>query len=418
MNLLSTCMNARGLPLLVCIGGIAVSLAFDVLIYPRIAGQLTANLDPDRIGELASNIYQSGAFVYGSDSVRTVTFDRGPVYPYLVASVYCLTGTDRAIGVHVMQAVLHGLCGVFLFSIGQRVFDRRIGLVAQSIHAMHPILVWYTARIWIETTHTMLVTATVLALTSLAYQPNPRKILIAGIALGVTVLTKSVLLLLPFPLVVYALLRRNRSFLLATGSATLVATLIVVPWTLRNFSLSGHFVPVHTSLGLNLYQGEAISRNWLSAPFSTADLWSTGHSMSDSVLAPLNVRPESPEGDSALIRSVFSDWTSHPELLLQHVTLNALTFWYLAETPIKSFVVITLQLPLLILAGWRLTFVWRRYPASHVAIITFFYFWVLHGFIVGWVRYSVPILPLLILLSVAATGSSGPGGSSDGLFRK
>jgi hypothetical protein len=43
-------------------------------------------------------------------------------------------------------------------------FERRTALLAQALQAVHPILLWYTARIWIETTNTLLITGLVLAL--------------------------------------------------------------------------------------------------------------------------------------------------------------------------------------------------------------------------------------------------------------
>ena len=69
-------------------------------------------------------------------------FHQAPLYPYLVALVYALAGA-RPLAVYVIQ-LLCGLATILLvWRIGSLARNRRAGLVAGSILALHGVLVFH-----------------------------------------------------------------------------------------------------------------------------------------------------------------------------------------------------------------------------------------------------------------------------------
>jgi len=70
------------------------------------------------------------------------SFHQAPLYPYLVALAYALVGA-RPLAVYVIQ-LLCGLATIFLvWRIGSLARNRRAGLVAGSILALHGVLVFH-----------------------------------------------------------------------------------------------------------------------------------------------------------------------------------------------------------------------------------------------------------------------------------
>jgi hypothetical protein len=205
---------------------------------------------------------------------------------------------------------------------------------------------------------------------------------------------------LPLLFMAFALLRKRwhaaRSFAIATA----VAVVIIAPWMVRNYVESGRMIPVHTSLGLNLMQGEAVAEHWSEVPFSTLALWQMGDSDTRAVLAGSSISPASPEGDARLVRHVTGMWSADPMRFVRHCTVNALTYWYLSESPLKSTVILFLQLPLIFFAVRGAWHAREHRDITLVLVLAVLYFWGVHAVIVGWLRYSVPVLPVIILLAV------------------
>jgi 4-amino-4-deoxy-L-arabinose transferase-like glycosyltransferase len=386
-------------PALVAGLGAALALAFSLVIYPAIREPLAANVDPDKLGDLSSNIASGEGFVYTIGGNLVQAFDRGPVYPVVVAGIILLGRTRSFIPVQVFQSFLHGLTCFLVFLIASRLHARKIALRAESLCAVHPMLLWYTARIWIETMHTFLVTASLLSLMILAAHPARARALRSGVILGITALTKSVLL--PFSFVAAALMvfRKRRDPL--SPAAILVATccLVVLPWTVRNFVQSGYFIPVHTSLGLNRVQGDAIGMNWTRIPFSALDLWFVGKARIDSLLEGTGTTRIDPAGDRILAGSSFRMSLEHPLFAVKRTLINLLTFCYMSESRAKSIFLACIQIPLFLCALGGSYRLWKRGPDAQMCILMLVYFFVVHALIVGWARYSVPIVPAAVILA-------------------
>ncbi|HSQ74174.1 MAG TPA: hypothetical protein VLT13_01365, partial [Bacteroidota bacterium] len=100
-----------------------------------------------------------------------------------------------------------------------------------------------------------------------------------------------------------------------------------------------------------------------------------------------------------LVQTVLQRWWTHPVTLLRHVTTNAITYWYLSESPLKSVVVIVLQIPLLVLGAAGMRRAVRMGPAARSLVMVVVVYWCTHAFVVGWLRYSVPVMPLVVLLA-------------------
>lgn len=377
----------------------ALSLAFSFLVLPHIVDTHNVNLDADGNGALAYNIYTGAGMKYSPTDPLAV--DRGPVYPYLVAALFTLVGGYALGVVQVFQAALHAATTVVLFRIAVRLYDRTTALCAQLLCALHPILLWYTGRIWIETTHAfMLVLAAQTAL-ELYERATLRAALAAGVALGVASLTKSVVMLFPL-LLTLLLVRRYRTRGLKYGLIVVgVCSLVILPWTARNYRVAEALVPVHTSLGFNLIQGDVIGERWPDRWCCNLDFWRIGQARVDSLLEPHGIPSfRGVEGDRLLIQTALRRYAEEPWFLPRRTVANFFLFWSLSESPLKSAFYGTLQWLLLFAAFVSCVRQGRTTaPLTPIIALTLYYI-VVHASIVGWARYSMPIIPLLIVLAM------------------
>jgi hypothetical protein len=139
--------------------------------------------------------------------------------------------------------------------------------------------------------------------------------------------------------------------------------------------------------------------NWTRMPFSTLDIWLVGKARIDSILEGTGASPLDPRGDRILAASSLRLSMENPGFALKRTAVNLLTFCYMSESRAKSIFLACIQIPLFLcaLAGsYRL---WKRHPESEMGIVLLVYFFVVHAFVVGWARYSVPVVPLALVLA-------------------
>jgi 4-amino-4-deoxy-L-arabinose transferase-like glycosyltransferase len=369
---------------------VLIALIFSLVIFPKIQQPLGLSIDPDKNGDLSRNIFTDKGFIY-SDSDKPAV-DRGPIYPYAISLLLTLSGSMDYKVVQIFQAILFGVTGLLVFLIVKYVSRKQTAVIAQIFYTLHPMFIWYTSRIWIETTHTFLITITAYLLIRTYHKLSLRWIICLGVALGLTILTKSILMFFPVVLVPIFYFRWKKEGLRFALITLLVAYLLIIPWSLRNYKVTNDLIPVHTLLGLNLIQGDALAENWLRYPLSNMPSWFIGDAKMDGVLKGSDATPQDAVGDRALVK--------RPTFILWRLLVNSVTFWYLSESPLKSIFLACLQFPLLVLFLIGLRRVWKEKPTLIPLIWMIIYFFVVHSFIIGWARYSVPIIPLILSVVV------------------
>jgi len=373
----------------------AASLTFSFLLFPALREAQHLNVDPDRFGALALNIAQGHGFAYDPGGAPVV--ERAPLYGYLLAGLFRVGGYSLA-AVQILQAIFHAATSFMLFLLALRLWDRPTALLAQTIFALHPVALWYTARIWTETTFTLLIASLALVLFIFFESPSFKRSVIAGFLLGLSCLTKPVMLLFPVALLPLLTIRFKMAGV-KNGMLLLLTTLLtILPWTMRNYFVTQSVVPVNTSLGFNLVQGDAIGEAWPWGGAGTLEYWNIAGRRVDSVLASVNGRWQSVEGDRKLVRVSLAGWSA--SFVARRFLANFCTFWYLSESGMKSAVIGCLQgivLLLSFLSYRRLHRTARNALSPIVALLVYYVF--ATSMVVGWGRYSAPIVPLLVLLA-------------------
>ncbi len=220
------------------------------------------------LNQLASFVHFDLSSVKEYDPIRGIpTSFRAPLYPLFLAIVYFFSGTgfSRFFAARLAQAILLGApLAPLTYLVAQQLFlfspfmkeERRTryekaARISAWIVACYPMLLVYPLGLGTENPFFVLLLASFFFLLLSIQAPSTFHFLFAGIFLGLTALTRSVIL--PFALAAFCLLfflHRKQTLL-----SILSFLLVITPWIVRNSLLHHKLTGIETSMGYNLYLG-------------------------------------------------------------------------------------------------------------------------------------------------------------------
>jgi hypothetical protein len=381
-------------------GAACVSLVV-CLVVSSVGGRIGARLDPDAYGALAHRIWQGDGFAFEPHAPPTL--HRGPAYPAFVAAALAVSNGWFPGSLWVAQSLLHGVTAGIACYLASKLWGRAAGVVAGVGCAVGPALLWYVPRIWSETLLAFLCLSLFALLVGSQSGWTTSRSLCLGAIVGTLSLTKGVFLplILLTPLLVW--LTHRRVGFRRVLPTPLVAVLIVLPWTIRNYAVSGAFVPVEVGVFFNVRAGNILAQRIAEHPLSYGDIWQ------DYVIpVALEVRhsvPRGPEGELREERihreAVFREIASNPALLVKKPLVAGSTFWILGDSPVKSLLNIIARLPILAFAVVGLYRRWRQGLAAKTATVLIAYYWGCHLLFAPAARHSTPLIPILTVFAAA-----------------
>ncbi len=216
--------------------------------------------DSESYWQLAQKVARGEPYEFGP---RKYQVFRTPGYPVLLAGLFRLVGQDDppALYARTLGAALGTVSVAGVAALGALLFGPRGALLSAAIAAVHPEAIAPSVFILSEAPFCPLMMAQLVAWT-LAWQTvaKPGQLgwaLAAGVLGGIaTLMRPSWLLFLPFALVIGLLLGPVRSKQVLIGGTMLVGLCIAMsPWWIRNYSVTGRFVPTSLQVGASLYDG-------------------------------------------------------------------------------------------------------------------------------------------------------------------
>ncbi len=407
LTLRGTPMSVLRLALTVFLVALATGLVM-VFVGFRSQGLVDTKFDPYYFGEMGKSIVHGDGFApYGSLIQR-----RAPLYPLLIAGVYYTFG-EQPVLVYVVQALLLAATCVLVFDIGRRMFNQRTGVVAAVFCALNPMLLRYVGDLQLETLLTFLMTACVWA--SVRFYARPT--VLGGVLIGATAalasLTKSVALPFPFffaaVIVGAALWRRARGQKAGLHLAPLLAlfatlTVLIAPWTIRNyFATGGHFVLLSSGTSDAFLRGYVFSKPEYATlrlpPYEYAENESNAWFRSLSQAAGTEWQRDDYETDQILNRAAAQKFAGDPAEFLRKFLTGLFTFWYEMTSLTNSILAGVLALASLTLAFVGLRRSRTEGQPAWILILPAIYLNLFLAALLALGRYSVPILPSLLVVS-------------------
>ena len=255
---------ARGLGI-----GLDDMFQYDMLARSIASGNGFRWYAQEDLNQLASFVDFDLTSVKEYDPVRGIpTSFRAPLYPAFLAVVYFFSGIgfSRFFAARLAQVILLGApLAPLTYLVSKKLFpplqvgegsglrSERAARISASIIACYPMLLVYPLGLGTENPFFVLLLASVFCLLSSIEKPTALHFLLSGFFLGLTALTRSVILAFAGLAILWTwfILKQRRGAILVA----LAFTLTIAPWVIRNSLLHHKLTGIETSMGYNLYLG-------------------------------------------------------------------------------------------------------------------------------------------------------------------
>lgn len=243
--------------------GVALRALQTLLVAPWPPGIFN---DEAYYGTLAQLVADGEGFVrpaeFYRDHVSLPTAERAPLFTTLVAGLYKLGfdgGDGRLIGLLTGGGTIAAL-GL----LGRRLAGDRAGLLAAGVAALYPAMIAADGAMMTESTYGLFAGLSLLAAYRLVDAPSLGRAVLLGVLVGIAAHARAEALLL-LPLLLVPLIRRPGG-VKAAAAVCVAFALVLVPWTVRNWSAFDRPVLIATEGGEtlaganchNTYYGERI----------------------------------------------------------------------------------------------------------------------------------------------------------------
>ncbi len=238
---------------------LVLRLAYVATLPPAIV--ITFEADPMTYDQIARNILVgrgfAGASFYFPPGTEVPTSFWDPLYPYFLAAVYATVGHSIP-AVRVVQAVVGATSVALLWHLGRRLATPAAGLVAASILACYPFLLYYTGQLLTETLFIGLILATVAAGIEAMRGGRLAWFAALGVVGGLAAMGRAEAFAFTLAYVPWCAFRAprvgRRQFVVGLAAGWLALAATMAPWTIRNAIEFGRPIVTTTKLGYNLYK--------------------------------------------------------------------------------------------------------------------------------------------------------------------
>lgn len=178
-----------------------------------------------------------------------------PFYPFFLSLIYRIFGHSY-LAVRIIQSIIGALICIFIYLTAKKVCSARAGLWSAFISVVYPPFIKSSEILLTELFYTFLLVLIIFYLLEIQEGAGLKKCAILGLLLGVSLLTRPVMLLFPFfiiPVFIYSN-REDFSRILKKYSVVLLFFgMIVLPWVARNYIIYHKVVLVSTHGGVTFY---------------------------------------------------------------------------------------------------------------------------------------------------------------------
>ena len=406
---------------------IVACMALNAVILVALIPALSAYLKPfysqdiyaDGYNLLASNLVAGYGYRFYPDTADTLI--REPGYPVLLAGIVKVFG-ESIVAVQVVNWCFVAAAAMLVVKLARKITTNGIApLLAPLLFIFHPGTLVAESRAGVEAVLTFLVTLSIFLIYRATESNKTSDHAIAGIVLGLTVLVRSTPMLFPVFLLAYCIACGPGSVLLRKiisniAVLTVAMFLTMSPWIVRNFRVTGRFMPTASVLGVSMQAGQYIcEHSGDRKPWFILDREASQERAQ--VASQLGLRMKEGEIYYQVFYSTqdelsFSQYLAHrtvekywasPLLCLKCIGSNLVNFWIAGKDWHSRSLNAIVQAPFLACAAWGFVLSFRSGNRfAWLALLFIGYSIAVCLPILAQARYSVPLLPLLSVFAAIA----------------
>lgn len=416
-------MMVRPKPLLLGLVALAAILnaVIVLVVIPQLGNRMRQFYSQDEYADgydqLAQNLVEGSGYRMYPDTALTMV--REPGYPILLATIMLAFGRNF-VAVKVVNVVLIMGAAYLLMRLARKVSSRWVlTLVAPLLLLLHPGVLVAESRGGVEALFTFLLTFYVLTVYRAIENNRWWDYLQSGGVLGLTVLVKSTPMLFPIFLLGYLVVSaRDLQKRVIAGNVGIMfaATFIVLsPWIVRNYLVSGKFVPTATVLGISAHAGQYVNthlgsdNSWALADRDGArerrrlavEEGFQFKQVENAYYQDFYSTADEIKFSNFLLKRVVSEYEQSPMLFVKCVWSNLFNLWFRGKTWKSTMLNVLVQLPVLILALVGIGLASRNKQMASIGpvLLLLIYMIAVYVPILAQARYSVPLVPFVSLLA-------------------
>lgn len=242
---------------------LALFLRLLAVIEKKEQGQLVLLSDDKQYDNIAVNIISGNGFSEIAGQ-KVPTAVRTPIYPLFLACIYLFFGHNYTM-VQIVQAFLGAILCILIFYISELIYhDKKISIIASVLVAIYKPFIWgfnyYGGPTCLlsEYMYMFIIGLAILALFSFMKEKNIKLGILAGVSMGLAILTRPEFSLFPILLIFY-LFYTSRVSIKELVKKYFVFYLSIIltltPWAVRNYIMFGKFIPLSNFSGYMFWQG-------------------------------------------------------------------------------------------------------------------------------------------------------------------
>ncbi len=350
------------------------------------------------------------------------TVDRAPLWPTIIAVIYGSFGPHDHT-VRLFLSIVGSVTCVLIYCFARDLYGKQIGTFAGVLAAIYPFLYIYDGWLYSESLFTCLLQALCYTLYRLQYTPRWSLQLLSGLLIGLLSLTRpnGLAILLLFLIwgfsLGYAKVLPKWDVSKSMLTTVLVALTLIIPWGVRNYTVTHAFVPIAVGDGkvlLGAYNNMILQQPYYLGVWilPTISVPSVAQQFAPDCAGPCEVQRDN------TYRYYAEQWMlQHPDkmpyLLALHISNTWQTTTQEADLPINrfperntaQFVVIMMKFltPIVFILAALGLFMTRKRWRDLLFLYLLITFTLIQCVVLyGSSRFRAPIEPMLILLTAGA----------------
>lgn len=229
----------------VCLVFLAALILRLVFVIPSLEIPVSDAAAYDNLG---LSISQGKGYINNDGSPHSF---RPPFYPAFLAVMYKLFGHSYQ-AVRIAQSLLGAVTCVSIFFIGKKAYGSVVGILAASISVFYLPFIKSAELLLTELLFTFILGLIIFYLFRIRFAVKTLDCVIAGILLGLSALTRSMMLIFPL-LMIPLFVSSKRTFNKKYFIILLSFFVTLLPWIIRNYIVYDAFIPVSTQGGITFY---------------------------------------------------------------------------------------------------------------------------------------------------------------------
>ena len=171
-----------------------------------------------------------------------------PGYPLWLAFVYYFAG-HSLLAAKLVNSLLAIFTIYLVYLLAKNIFTQRIALLSALLVALMPSLILYAGLLASENLAIPLFLAAIYFYRRALETKQSRYCIGAGLIMGLTIMVRPITLLVPVVWLVYYLLHKPtlKQFIFHSALLGICTLAPILPWTIRNYLVFQHFIPISTN---------------------------------------------------------------------------------------------------------------------------------------------------------------------------